>query len=447
MCIEALCVPTICSPLTNQNLSSVQGLSEFRGLQFADFEHQDSTNLPVGILIGIDYYHIFMTGEVIRSKDGPVASSTKVGWVMSGRLGSASSDMHCLETYLLRTTVEHVDEGNDLRQELQKFWDVENVGSSMDCVTRKFEENIMHNGTRYIVKLPFKPDHELLPDNYNVCEGRLKSLTGRLVSKGIYNDYNSIFKDYEEDGIIERVPVEEIAKGAGATHYLPHRPVVREDKQTTKIRAVFDASCKVNGPSLNECLYAGPNLIAKIFDILVRFRCNKIGLLADIKQAFLNVEIDKEHRDYLRFLWYDSNSEQSQKVVYRFLRVVFGVTSSPFLLNGTIRHHLNKYVDREKAIVDQLRDDFYVDDLVSGCQVVSEGKEIYDKSKSIMQDAGFDLRKWVTNDPELMNYISSKEVDKESVPVQADDMTYFEVTSTNIDTNTNSFGLVMGHNF
>ena len=55
---------------------------------------------------------------------------------------------------------------------------------------------------------------------------------------------------------------------------------------------MFDASCKVNGPSLNECLYAGPNLIAKIFDILIRFSCNKIGLLADIKQAFLNVEID-----------------------------------------------------------------------------------------------------------------------------------------------------------
>ena len=52
-----------------------------------------------------------------------------------------------------------------------------------------------------------------------------------------------------------------------------------------------------------------------------------------------------------------------------------------------------------------------MDDLVSGCQVVSEGKEIYDKSKSIMQDAGFDLRKRVTNDPELMNYISSLEVD------------------------------------
>ncbi|CAB4025668.1 Hypothetical predicted protein, partial [Paramuricea clavata] len=138
------------SPLTNQNLSSVQGLSEFRGLQFADFEHQGSANLPVDILIGIDYYHIFMTGEVIRSKDGPVASSTKVGWVMSGRLGSASSDMHCLETYLLRTTVEHVDEGNDSRLNLRlTFWDVENVGPSTDYVTSKFEENIMHNGEVY----------------------------------------------------------------------------------------------------------------------------------------------------------------------------------------------------------------------------------------------------------------------------------------------------------
>lgn len=162
------------------------------------------------------------------------------------------------------------------------------------------------------------------------------------MSKGIYEDYDSIFKDYEREAIIERVPVEEIAKEAGTTHYIPHRPVVREDKETTKIRAVFDASCKVNGPSLNESLYAGPNLIAKIFNILVRFRCNYIGLLADIKQAFLNIEIAQEHRDYLRFLWYEENSEQSQIAIYRFLRVVFGGTSSPFLLNGTLTHHLDK---------------------------------------------------------------------------------------------------------
>ncbi len=82
----------------------------------------------------------------------------------------------------------------------------------------------------------------------------------------------------------------------------------------------------------------------------------------------------------------------------------------------------------------KLKDDFCVDDLVSGCQTVCVGKELYTKSKSIMHDADFDLRKWVTNDPELRNYISlAMEVSKGNIPVEVDDLTYFEAASTNID--------------
>ena len=96
--------------------------------------------------------------------------------------------------------------------------------------------------------------------------------------------------------------------------YLPHRPVLREDKETTKIRAVFDASCALDGQSLNDYLYSGPNLLSKIFDVLLRFRFNFIAILANIKQAFLNVEISKEHRYFLRFLWYENvNSESDAK--------------------------------------------------------------------------------------------------------------------------------------
>ena len=160
----------------------------------------------------------------------------------------------------------------------------------------------MHDGTRYVAKLQFKPDHEPLPDNFKVSETRLKSLKGRLKSKGILNAYDEIFKEYEKTGIIEQVPSSELVAEVGKVHYLPYRPVMRADKTTTKIRAVFGAWCKVNGPSLNECLYSGPNLITKIFDILIRFRFNIIAIMADIKQAFLNVAISPEHRDYLRFL-------------------------------------------------------------------------------------------------------------------------------------------------
>ena len=80
-------------------------------------------------------------------------------------------------------------------------------------------------------------------------------MKGRLKSKGILNAYDDIFKEYEKTGIIEQVPLSELVAEVGKVHYLPHRPVIRADKITTKIRAVFDASCKVNGPSLNECLY------------------------------------------------------------------------------------------------------------------------------------------------------------------------------------------------
>ena len=428
--VEALCVPTICSPLTNQPLSSVHELPEFAGLEFADFEHTERQNLPVGILIGIDFYHVFMSGKIVRSKLGPVASKTRVGWVLSGRIGSTATDMHCFETHLLRASVEQSEKDTSLQQELEKFWNVESIGTKTDSIVDQFKNDIIHDGTRYITKLPFKPDHEVLPDNFKVCEGRLKSLKNKLITSNILHDYDQIFSEYEENGIIERVPSDEVARETGQVHYLPHRPVIRNDKQTTKIRAVFDASCKVSGPSLNECLYSGPNLIAKIFDILLRFRLNKIGILADIKQAFLNVGIDAKHRDYLRFLWYDLQTEDEQVVIYRFLRVVFGITSSPFLLNGTIRHHLSKYL--EKEIAQRVIDDLYVDDLVSGCNRFEEGQALYDRSKAILSEAGFDLRKWVTNDKELAGYIASKENGDGNLLGKDNDMTYFEATSPNI---------------
>lgn len=68
------------------------------------------------------------------------------------------------------------------------------------------------------------------------------------------------------------------------------------DRETTKVRAVFDASYGNNSPLLNDCLYAGPNLLLTIFDILLRFRTNPVGLLADIKQTFLNIEVADKHR-------------------------------------------------------------------------------------------------------------------------------------------------------
>lgn len=423
--VEALCVPSICSPLTRQNISLAQNNYEhIRNLELADDDIQ-SSDFSIGILVGVDFYHNFITGKIIKANEGPVASESILGWVLSGQINSANENtsfQHCFETHLMRCVVEKKE--NSVQDELSKFWEIEDVSHPSECVTTQFEKDIKFDGERYITKLPFKPRHDILPDNYNVCEKRLSSLRKRLEQKEILYDYNNVFKDYLQNGIIEKVSSDEVTKDIGSVHYIPHRPIVREDRETTKIRAVFDASCSVNGPSLNQCLYSGPNLLAKIFDILLRFRFNKYVILADIKQAFLNVGINPEHKDFVRFLWYDVDCPDDVKlVIYRFLRVVFGITSSPFLLNGTIRYHLNKFDDNK--FIDRFLEDLYVDDTISGCNANEEGMLFYDKALSIMAKGGFCLRKWVTNSPILQDYFDKREGSLRC-PGNIDDLSYFE---------------------
>ena len=240
-----------------------------------------------------------------------------------------------------------------------------------------------------------------------------------------FDDYNNIFKNYLEDKTIEKVPEDEFAKESDSVHLLPYRPVLRRDKETTKIRAVSDASCAYNGPSLNECLYSGPNLLSKIFDILIRFRLNPIGILADIEQAFLNVEMSNDHKDFLPFIWYDTNDLKI--VLYRFLRVVFGLKSSPFLLNATtIRHHLSKYIISERSLVEKFLENLYVDDTTSGTKSVGKGKEFHVKAKEMMAEAGYDLRKWKTNSKELQKYFDDKETLIECNYKIVDDLSYLD---------------------
>jgi len=107
----------------------------------------------------------------------------------------------------------------------------------------------------------------------------------------------------------------------------------------------------------------------KIFDILLRFWVHRIAIIADIEKAFLMISVAKKDRDVLRFLWYkDVHTDHLDLMEVRFARVVFGVSSSPFLLNATIRHHLEMYKATQPDLIKKLWRSLYVDDLASGAQ-------------------------------------------------------------------------------
>ena len=57
------------------------------------------------------------------------------------------------------------------------------------------------------------------------------------------------------------------------THYLPRRPFVKGNRQTTKVRMLFDASCKGKSKQLlNDTLNPGPSLTPLLSAVLLRFR-------------------------------------------------------------------------------------------------------------------------------------------------------------------------------
>ena len=64
-------------------------------MELADF-NENSSDLPIGILVDVDYYHQFFIGKVIKNEAGPVASSSALGWVLSSRFPRAEGSSSCL---------------------------------------------------------------------------------------------------------------------------------------------------------------------------------------------------------------------------------------------------------------------------------------------------------------------------------------------------------------
>ena len=182
-------------------------------------------------------------------------------------------------------------------------------------------------------------------------------------------------------------------------HYIPHHAVVNPSKTTTKVRVVYDASAKTkqDNKSLNDCLYRGPVLLQDLTGILLRFRLNKVAIVADIEKAFLQIGLNENQKDVTRFFWLKNinNLNVDNNIqVFRFCRVPFGIISSPFLLSATLDFHLKMH---NSPIADKIRRNIYVDNVITGTESTEEAGNIYRESKKIFAHASMNLRDWTSN--------------------------------------------------
>ena len=322
-----------------------------------------------------------------------VAQETVFGFVLSGQVpGNNKQCTSAQQLLVLNDFSEH---------EIRNLWELDYIGimSELSSVMSDFKKTIQFKEGRYWVSLPWKKDGKtLLMDNLAEAREWLTKLNRKLdKDPKLKFDYERVFKEWEDMGIIEEVPSKEINWKKNPLFYLPHRQVIRESSESTKIRPVFDASAKAKtGVSLNDCLHAGPSLLPDLIEILIRLRRWKVALNADIQKAFLQICLQPEDKDVHRFLLFSNGTER----IMRFTRVTFGVNCSPFLLNATIKSHLNQYPDT--WVTDELKSNLYVDDLLSGADSVDDAHKLYNESKEIMYEAAMTLTKWQTNKKEIL---------------------------------------------
>ena len=172
---------------------------------------------------------------------------------------------------------------------------------------------------------------------------------------------------------------------------------------------MFDASCtsRKRGSSPNDILHAETPFNISLFDVMCKFRPYSYAIVSSIEKVFLQISLVEKRRDYTRFILFKNINKIDQEnlainkfIKLRYFHVLFGITSSPFLLYATVRSHVlnDKYVQPDIAqtlssYLTLLRTDYV---------------KLHVNAKNILKGGSFHLCKFKSNNAELENQIYSK---------------------------------------
>ena len=253
-----------------------QYASKWKHLREITFPNIDRTT-TVDLLIGVDHADLLYSKQEVRGDVGePIARLTPLGWTCIGppTKSMMSSHTNFNYTYFLQNGLKSVN----VDEILQKFWEVEEKPSRDDKILttedqaaiEKATNSIQYNDGRYQIGIPWKEDPSSLPNNHEMAFKRLRNTEKRLNrDPELKEAYSNVIENYIKKRYIRKVPEEETAPNN--VWYLPHFPVLRPDKPTTKTRIVFDASAKFNEKSLNDMMFPGPKLQRELNNVLLRF--------------------------------------------------------------------------------------------------------------------------------------------------------------------------------
>lgn len=351
---------------------------------------------PIDLLLGVDVLGLILSGDKrVLQPCGLMALQTIFGYTFFGPV---------LRGLVPRVENEVVTVGLSLSDAVQRFWEVEEPPKAprVDPAEQECELSYQNNtgrlaDGRFVTRLPFRAARPPLGQSHALAEKRLLSMERRMKrDSDLRAKYIEFMREYEALGHMSRPTID----WRSLEHYfLPHHAVLKTPGG--KIRVVFDGSAPTsNGVSLNQCLHSGPKLHRDISDILTNFRRHQIVFVADIRMMFRQSVVHRDDRRYQMILWRERPCDPMR--VYELNTTTYGLTSSPYIAIRTLlelahRERLN--YPRAAAI---LEDSVYVDDVCTGASTATEALILRDELIAILKSGGYELRKWLSNCPDLL---------------------------------------------
>lgn len=365
----------------------------------------------INLLLGVGFVVKIRQAGIKKFKQ-LMAEQTSLGWVIMGQVTPNLHESSCSPSNVFLT--KHIS-NNELSDQIKKFFDIEECSNKIppkpedELCERKFLESVKQCDDGHLsIILPFRENNPIMGPSKNIAMKRFFNLERKLQkNEYLKNEYHETIKNYLKNSHL--IPVTDKCYD-GREYFLPHHAVLKESSTTTKVRVVFDGSCKsADGSSLNDNLLTGPKLQSDIRDIFFNWRSFKFALTADIEKMYRMIWIDKCHHNYQKILWrFDENESVKE---YALTTVTFGTSSAPFqairALNYIAELETTNYPLAAKSVLSE----FYVDDFISGAHSLDEAVKKQTEMRQMLKAYGFNIRKWSSNITETL--IGIEENDRE----------------------------------
>ena len=407
----------------------------------------------IGLLIGYNCPRALLPREVVVcTGDAPYGLRTDLGWSIVGVVDpdycnddffGTSHRVLSLEVrsphinegnnqppsvlFSLKTKVKEIVSGDILKIMEQEFSDSGIEGSALSQQDKRFisvlSEGIHFENGHYMMPLAFKDTDPCLPNNKSLAISRLRSLRKRLEREEVFRQhYSDFMQELLANNHAEIVPESDLNVESGKIWYIPHHGIYHPQKPG-KLRVVFDCSAYFQGESLNTHLLQGPDLTNKLVGVLCRFRKESIAFTCDVEKMFHQFRVNPDHRNYLRFLWWNSKDYSKEPNEYRMTVHLFGAKSSPGCANFGFKKIANDNQDEfGKNASDFIHRNFYVDDGLKSVPSVDEAKCLIDKSKDLCAKGGLRLHKFVSNSTDVIQNleIEDRAIDLKNINLALD---------------------------